>query len=288
MKRIFGVAVLACTIFFGATCFGQKGNPAPKGGEKVERVVPQDNAQNNAPNTNLTQEQLNYNYLTVIYAEMMKREPIKDTMYLDRSLLKRLGFIQEGIARYREKIDEIQAIGIENGDNVVEKDCESEKSSKLFKVAEKLKTRMPEGVPKRRSAREQLEASLWNDPEILYIVAEIKFFCECSVRGWEITKKYSRKAADEIKEPIDKADKVLGQIKDICTGICMQFSEDSKAYWGNKLGMGKPKTVYYFKSVNGERKAYVMGKRGGTDEIPEAVMPNDNRKNVNNRRRDQR
>ncbi|MGI6680730.1 MAG: hypothetical protein ACOX3T_04525 [Bdellovibrionota bacterium] len=287
MKRIFGVAVLACTIFFGATCFGQKENLVPKGGEKIEKVIPQDNAQNNAPNTNLTQEQLNYNHQTLIYAEMMEKDK---ATYSGESLYRRLGFLEKGITKFQSMVDEIQAIGVDANDIRVVNGCDSLKNSNLpvlIKNAAEIRSRMQEGVPKRRPARKQLEASLWNDPEILYIVAEIKFFCECSVRGWEITKKYSRKAADEIKEPIDKADKVLKQMEYICTGICMQFSEDSKAYWGNKLGMGKPKTVYYFKSVNGERKAYVMGKREGTDEIPEAVMPNDNRKNVNNRRRDQ-
>ncbi|MGI6680481.1 MAG: hypothetical protein ACOX3T_03190 [Bdellovibrionota bacterium] len=277
-KKHVAVWFWVCIISFGTlqTCFGQKGNPAPKGGEKVERVVPQDNAHNKADaqadGFPLTQEQVNYNHLTLIYARMVKREPIKDTMYLDRSLLERLGFIQKGIAIYRDKIDEIQAIGIENDDNVVKKDCETEKSSKLFKVAESLEIRMSEGVPKRRSAREQLEASLWNDPEILYIVAEIKLHCEDSVWGLGIIEENSRKAADKIKEPIDKADKVLGQIKDICTGICMQFSDHIKKYWENKLGMGKPETVF-FKSVNGEQKAYVMGKAAGTDEIPKVVVP---------------
>ncbi|MGI6680587.1 MAG: hypothetical protein ACOX3T_03790 [Bdellovibrionota bacterium] len=73
MNKKLCVAVLACTIFFGATCFGQKGNPAPKGGEKIEKVVPQDNAPKvaQADGFPLTQEQLNYNHLTLIYAKMM-------------------------------------------------------------------------------------------------------------------------------------------------------------------------------------------------------------------------
>ncbi len=260
MKRFLGVAVLACTIFFGATCFGQKGNLVPKGGERFEKVeVPQKKQV-------ISEAELKSNQDSLVFKAMLskvvdKNDPAYKKM-LKMPLYKRIDLLDKHIVSYQEKLDEILAIGINAKDSVVKRACEHKKVAAvtgLIEILDELKARMPEGKSKK-----QIEENLLGDPEVPILAAQIKSYSTSAIMSFDCLKVEAKKATNEIREPIDEVSNLFKEIIKVCESICEQTVPRHKEYLQEKYRDGKwqPGFLYISKATG---KAYVQGKRGGTN-----------------------
>ncbi|MGI6680584.1 MAG: hypothetical protein ACOX3T_03775 [Bdellovibrionota bacterium] len=269
--------VLACIIFFGTlqTCLGQNGNPVPRGGGQVEKVeVPQKKQV-------ISEAELKSNQDSLVFKAMLskvvdKNDPAYKKM-LKMPLNERIDLLDEYISTYQEMVDEV--LSISGNDPMIKNGCMSKKENifpTMLEHLEILKSKMPKDLSKK-----QIERNLLNDPQIPISFATIKRNCMTSANSFDILKSKTKSKNVEALKLIDELIDLQWEIIKVCEATCVQTVPRHKEYLQEKYGMGKPKAVYLYESVNGKRKAYVMGKRGGTAEIPEAVAPNDNRNNGN-------